>query len=107
MSIQAHRPTRSLSEVERDIQANRKALYRAVGGKFDVMDAGAWQWAWDRHPDLYARSVALNAECCDALYQRRDRQQAKAKVRHQRRVRAVASARRAIADAAATYQFAA
>ena len=98
---------RSLAQIERDIHANRKALYRAVGGKFDVMDAGAWQWAWDRQPDLYACSIALNGEYCDALYQRRERQQAKAKVRHQRRLRAAAAMRRSVARATAEYQMAA
>lgn len=99
--------TRSLSEVEHNIQTNRKALYRAVGGKFDTMSAEAWQWAWDRHPALQARDVALCHEYCAALRQREGRQASKMRSRHQRRQRALAAWRRLILRAGARYQMAA
>lgn len=98
---------RSLQEIERDIQANRKALYRAVGGKFDVFSAEAWQWAWDRHPYLYLRSVALNGDYCDALHAREARKQAKAATRHRVRAQMAARMARITRRAAAEFQCAA
>lgn len=98
---------RGLQEIETAIQSNRKALFRAVGGKFDVMDAAAWQWAYDRHPDLQARDTALIREYVEAMHARYARQQAKAKARHQRRVREAAQERRTLARAVAAYQMAA
>src|SRR6185437_2034186 len=98
---------RSLAQIEVAIQANRKALFRAVGGKFDTLSNASWQWAWDRQPGLLATEAALIAEYCDALYAREARKAAKAKLRHQRRVREAAARRRAVARAVAEYQMAA
>lgn len=44
--------------IDKKIDGIRLELFRRVG-RFNTMDAGGWQLAWDRHPDLYARHTEL------------------------------------------------
>jgi hypothetical protein len=57
---------RDIRQIDRQIEGVRSELFRRVG-RFNVMNAGSWQLAWDREPELAARH--------DALFRRRGKLQ--------------------------------
>jgi hypothetical protein len=56
---------RTIEQIDRDIDANRRALMSRLHVNPD-MSAQAWQNAWDRCPDLQRREKTLYLERYDA-----------------------------------------
>lgn len=50
-------PRQQIAAIDKQIDANRAALQRLE--TFDQYDAGSWQAAWDRQPDLRDRETTL------------------------------------------------
>lgn len=54
---------RTISEIDRDIDANRVAFQdRVIGVRAVFRSAAWWQAAWDAHPDLWNRDKELFRE---------------------------------------------
>jgi hypothetical protein len=51
-------PAQTIRQIDRHIDGVTLELFRR-GGRFNIFDAGAWQLAFDRHPDLGARRDTL------------------------------------------------
>lgn len=51
-------PRQQISQIDKQIDANRAAMIRRLGFRPDC-SAAEWQRAWDRCPDLHARERDL------------------------------------------------
>lgn len=68
-------PRQQIAAIDKLIDGARLELHRRVG-KFNRLDASAWQLAWDRNPDLQSREREL-------LRQRGEAQRKRAMADHQ------------------------
>ena len=61
--------TRAIAKIDQDITANQRELCRRAG-RFDRLDAAAWQAAWDHFPELSERQHRLYEERGQAQQER-------------------------------------